>query len=360
MAVRSGGVRGRRTAAASVAVTGAGSGLGLALVRRLAGRDDLRRLVGIDVSPADVAGVTWRIADVRDPLVTTRLGDVDVVVHLALDLRPDAPATERRALNVQGTATVLAAASAAAVRKVVLVTSAMVYGAQPDNPVPLGDDAPVRADRDATLVGDWVEIERLAEQSTRTGGGTEVVVLRPATLVGPGADSALTRLFDAPRLLAVKGSTPRWQFCHVDDLLAAIEVAVVTPLPGPAAVASDGWLEQETVERITGLRRLVLPHHVAVSMAERLHRAGVLPAPASELGYLAHPWVVEAARLRAAGWAAAHSNEEALRAHVDARGAREGTVGRVVRSDATRAAAGATVALVGTVAIARARRRRRG
>ncbi len=353
------GVRARRSTRPCVGVTGAAGGVGLALTRRLVARDDVRRVVGIDVDRADVPGVTWRIADVRDPLLASRLADVDVVVHLALELRPDAPALERRALNVHGTATLLTAAAAAAVRRVVLVTSAMVYGALPDNPVPLDDDSPVRAERDGTLIGDWVEMERLAEQASRVAADVDVVVLRPATLVGPDADSAFTRLFDAPRLLAVKGATARWQFCHVDDLAAALETAALTPVRGPLTVASEGWVDQETVEQLTGLRPLVLPQPVAVAMAERLRRAGVLPAPASELLYLAHPWVVRPGRLTAAGWQPSYRNEEALAAHLAARGPREGAVGRLARTDASRAAAGATVALVGTVAIARARRRRR-
>ena len=51
--------------------------------------------------------------------------------------------------------------------------------------------------------------------------------VRPAALVGDGVDTALTRYFEAPRLLAVKGGAPAWQLCHVDDLACAV-VRVVT------------------------------------------------------------------------------------------------------------------------------------
>ena len=51
-------------------------------------------------------------------------------------------------------------------------------------------------------------------------------MLRPAALVGGGVDTIFTRHFEAPRLLAVKGSRTCWQFCHVDDLLSAIELVV--------------------------------------------------------------------------------------------------------------------------------------
>ncbi len=46
---------------------------------------------------------------------------------------------------MRGTQTVLTAAAAAGVRRVVLFTSAMVYGALPDNDVPFSEDAELRA-----------------------------------------------------------------------------------------------------------------------------------------------------------------------------------------------------------------------
>jgi len=340
----------------TVAVTGAGSAIGRLLAERLAG-DKGYSVVGIDQTPAEIKGVDWRTVDVRDPAVRDALAGADVVVHLAVDRDADSAAIERRAINVRGTDTLLAAAVAANVPRFVLVTSAMVYGALPDNPVPLSDDSPVLADPDLSQVGDWVEMERLATRMQRAHPSLQVVRVRPASLVAPCADLGLPRMFDAPRLLVIKGSEPRWQFCHVDDLVAALELAVRGEVDGPVTVACDGWLAQSDVEQISGMRSIVVPSSVAFATAERLHRVGVLPTPAAELRYLAHPWVVDSATLRAAGWSPKWSNEEALRHHLESLGERRPA--RLQRKDATRAAAGAAVAVVGTVAIARARAARR-
>src|SRR5258707_12913429 len=91
----------------------------------------------------------------------------------------------------------------------------MVYGAKPDNPVPLAETAPLNADLDGSVVGDFMEIEQLAERSPRTNPGMAITVVRPAALVGEGIDTVITRHFESPRLLAGKGCAPRWQFCHV-------------------------------------------------------------------------------------------------------------------------------------------------
>jgi nucleoside-diphosphate-sugar epimerase len=346
---------------AVVAVTGAAGSLGTGVVRRLADTPGVREVVGVDVGHGPVLpNVRWRVADVRDPLLARELAGVDALVHLAGLHHPDVSPAERRAANVRGTANVLEAASAAQVRHVTLVTSAMVYGAYADNPVPLDETAPLRALRDDSLVGDFVEIERQAESHRHTDPGVAVAVLRPATLCGPGADSVLTRHFESPRLLVVRGTEPLWQFLHIADLEAACVVAATQRLDGPYDVAPDGWLAQAEVEAIVGKRRWELPPAVAFATADRLHRAGVTRAPASELAYVAYPWVVAAERIREAGWKPEHGNADALAAQL-ATGAEHVAVGarRVGRGDATRAAAGATVALLGAAAVVRARRRRR-
>ena len=357
-------VRAKRSGG-GVAVTGAAGELGSRVAARLVESGECTRVVGIDTARGDVTGVTWRRADVRDPTLRTKLAGVETVVHLANDRRPDASPIDRRIVNVRGTENVIAAAAAADVTRVVLLTSAMVYGADAASPVPLPDDSPVRAEPDLSLIGDWVEMERLAGLAGRGADPLDVVSVRPAPVVGSDTDAMVTRLFEAPRLLAIRGASTKWQFCHVDDLVDALVLAALRKVDGPLTVASPGWLPHDEVERITGLRSVVVPAAMAFGTAERLYRVGVLSAPpASELSYLADSWVVGADRLHAAGWSAKWDNAAALTAHVEALGDRSGRgFVRVPGKEATRAAAGATVAVVGAVAIARARaarRRRRG
>jgi nucleoside-diphosphate-sugar epimerase len=179
-------------------------------------------------------------------------------------------------------------------------------------------------------------------------------------LVGPGIDSLLTRHFEAPRLLVVRDSAPRWQFCHVDDLAAALELAALGTASGILTVGCDGWLEQEEVELVSGMRRIELPASLAFGTAERLHRLGILPAPASDLQYVVHPWVVPASRLREAGWRPAYDNPTALGLLLEqVRGHHAVAARRVGKRDATIGAAGAAVAVVGTAALVRAARKRR-
>jgi nucleoside-diphosphate-sugar epimerase len=343
-----------------VAVTGAAEGIGSALTVRLAASPKVKKVIAIDAQRGDIAGVTWRVADVRDPALAGRLAGVDVVVHADLDLAPDSDARTRRTFNVRGAQTVLTAAAAGRVGRVVLLTSSMVYGARPDNAVPLPEDAPLAADADSSVAGDLLEIEQLARRSPRTNPGMAVTVVRPAALVGESIDTLVTRHFEAPRLLTVKGCAPRWQFCHLDDLTSAVEFTVGGGIDGQFAVGCDGWLEQDAVEQLSGLKSIELPARLTFGTAQRLHRLGVTPAQAVDLRYVVYPWVTDCAALRAAGWRPRYGNAEVLQMLLEARKGRHAVAGRrIARKEATITAASATVAVIGTAAIVRRARRHR-
>jgi len=343
-----------------VAVTGAASGIGRALAARLVDLREVKRVIGIDDRRGELEGVEWRVLDVRDPAIAARIVKCDVVVHLAFDGSPDSKPQQRSARNVGSAQTVLTAAAAAGVRRVVLCTSAMVYGAASDNPVPLEEEGPLRA-RPEGIVSDYLEIEWLARRAPKAHPGLSVTVLRPAMVVGPGVDTYLTRHFEAARLLVIRGSKPKWQFCHVDDLVSALEFAVLGKVDGAVTVGCDGYLEQDEVEMLTGLPRLELPEALAMGAAERLHRLGLTPAPASDLAYVSHPWVVSSAKLRAAGWRPAYDNVTACETLAIEVAGKHAALGRRIgkRETATLGAAGATVALLGTAAVVRRARRKR-
>jgi nucleoside-diphosphate-sugar epimerase len=351
-------VRQRRTRQV-VAVTGAAHGIGHALTARLAGSERVSKVIAIDDHRGDVTGVSWRLADVRDPALASRLAEVDVLVHTDVDTSVDSDHRARRAFNVRAAQTVLTAAAAGRVGRVILVTSAMVYGARPDNPVPLEESAPLRADPDGNVAGDLLEIEHLARRAPRAHPGMAVTVVRPAALFCTAMETLAARHFDSARLLTVKGSSPRWQFCHCDDLVSALELAVAGDVTGSFAVGCDGWLEQEEVERISGLRRIELPAGLTFGTAQRLHRVGITPAPVNDLQYLVYPWVVDCQALREAGWRPAYDNATVLQALMEARASHRAAGRRLPSKEATITAAGATVAVIGTAAIVRAARRRK-
>lgn len=351
-----------------VAVTGAAAPVGAAIAAALARRQGSATgpggVVAVDDVRGALDGVTWRLGDITDPGVVDQFSGVDVVVHVAdranLEHALAVPARQRRMREMRAVQAVTTAAAAAGASRLVVVTSAMVYGARPDNPVPLPDDAPLRAEPDDGLVGDLLEVERIVNRTPRVHPGLRVTVMRPAALVGPGVDTVVTRHFEAPRLLTVRGVSTSWQFCHLDDLGEAVATAVEAGLDGPLTVACDGALAWGDVAELVGLRRLELPAGLAFGTAERLHRLGMLPMPPGDLSLVVYPWVVSAQRLREAGWRPQHTNDEGVRVLLEVGAGRLALAGRRVdRRDAALGATGAAVALVATAAIVRQARSRR-
>src|SRR6478736_7544018 len=206
----------------TVAIAGAASPVGEHIVRAFAphgavgGHPVFGKVVALDAERG-AADAHWRLVDLISPALARALRGVDALVHVAAstDLAADltvSPRTrrERAVLQVQ---TLVTAAAAAGAAHLVVVSSAMSYGAPPSNPVPLEEDAPLSAQPDEGLVGDLLAVEHVLETARTVHPGLTVTVVRPAALVGPGIDTVLTRQFEAPRLLTVKSGRPAWQFC---------------------------------------------------------------------------------------------------------------------------------------------------
>ena len=251
--------------------------------------------------------------DVRDPLLANRISDIDVLVHLAGDYAVDADPAERRAYNLRAAQTVLTASAAARVRRVVLVTSAMVYGAAPDNPVPLPRTArSPPSPTPAWSATTWRSRRWYAGRCAAIRGWS-VTVLRPGRRGRPRRGHA-----SSPATSSRPGCSPSRAASRAGSSATSTTWSRRWSWPRSARSpgwwpwAATGWLEQEQVEELSGLRRLELPAGLTFGTAQRLHRLGITPAPATDLHYVVYPWVVDCAALRAAGWKPPWTNEAAF------------------------------------------------
>jgi nucleoside-diphosphate-sugar epimerase len=351
----------------TIAITGVGGLLGRRLISALDARPDVERLVGLDLRrPMGLTTpkLVFRQADVRDPAFTDTLRGVDVLVHLAFQMDPIHDEATMRAINVDGTRNVLEAARAAGVRHVVYPSSVVAYGAHPDNDLPLTEHSPLRGTPGFNYSEHKRDVERWLWPWLETVDDLEVTVLRLALVLGPGVQNFISRIFEAPRIVLVKGHKPPLQFVHVDDVVAAVQHVIGRRLTGVFNVSAEGWLSMDEATAIVGRRTLALPEEVAFSMAERLWDLGLGEQPPGMIHHFMHPWVMSPAKLVATGWSPEHSNRDAL---VEAaREHRDHVALLGVRADrrAVRAAAAAAVGLAGVAAVrtgrraGRARRRR--
>ncbi|MDQ1398023.1 MAG: hypothetical protein QOG64_3282 [Acidimicrobiaceae bacterium] len=239
----------------------------------------------------------------------------DVIVHLAGAEAEEwlhDPATSAEA-TVRRTREVLASADAHPVKALVHVSSATVYGAWPDNPVPLPEDAPLRPNPGFGYARAQAEAERLVAEWGEDHPEVAVSVLRPAIVMGGEGPSWMSRVVGGIRTPKATDTGRPLQFVHADDVAAAVEVALSRELRGVYNVAPDGWVADETARALAGgVARVSLPGWLARPLGRlgwRLRRRGT---PAEALPWVSNPWVVANDRLRAEGWEPAYTNEEAF------------------------------------------------
>lgn len=317
----------------TAAVVGVSSAVGRATLTHLAAEGSVDRIVAIGPSSPSMphGRVEVRTMDARDRLLPLALEEVDVIIHCAFDDDLTTSPDSLYGANVGGTRNVLDAASKAGVRHLVVIGDAMAYGAHGDNPLPLQEDAPLRANPGFAYGYQRQLVEELVEEWAQTHPATTVTRLRLAPLMGGGVDGALVRRLQGPRLIVPAGAGSPWQFVHVDDVAAAVALVVAEGIGGVFNVAADGWLSAAEVATFLGRKVLEVPQ---ATLAEGLRRGsdlGISPAPAEVMPYLLHPWVIDNQALRSHGWHATRSNREVITEFAADR-ADEVALGRVVVS----------------------------
>jgi UDP-glucose 4-epimerase len=239
---------------------------------------------------------------------------VAAIVHLGVMHDPRISQREHHSWNVAGFQRLLEFAAQYEVPKVVVLSSANVYGPRPDNPQFLPEDAPLLGGADFSEIRDLVEVDMLAQSFFWKRPETETVILRPVHILGAvrNAPSNYLRLGVIPTLL---GFDPMVQAIHQDDLVEAIVTALAPRVRGIFNIAGPPALPLSRLIALTGRPQLKVPHFLARSVAERLFRVRATSFPAPELDHIRFVCMVDDRRARnLLGFIPKHSIEETVRA----------------------------------------------
>ena len=348
------------TTGTTVVVTGAASPLGRRACELAASDPEVARVVAIDRRPMGrlPAGVEVHQVDLSTVDLKPLFEGAGAVLHLAQGDRLVGEAEPAVLGDGALARRVLDAAGAVGTQHVVLLSSALAYGAWANNPVPLTEDAPLRPNPGVTMASEKAEAERAAGEWRDAHPGATVAILRPAVTVTTEGNGWLARALARSDALPVTDEEPPAQFLDVADLASAVDLARRAHIDGPRNVAPDGWIDGETARSLAGgPPRIRLPERLALRIAGWRWRAGLAPTPPELLPFTVHPWVVANDRLRSDGWAPASSNEEAyVAAHQAGPWA---TLSPRRRQELALGAAGATIlgAAAGVAALVRRRSR---
>jgi UDP-glucose 4-epimerase len=300
-----------------IVITGMSGRLGRVVARRLH-RDERHALIGLDRRPfpgrpKDIEHhqVDLRSKKARDVF---RAGDVHALVHMGLMHDPRASTAELYSWNVSGTAHLLEYCQQYGVKKVVVLSSADVYGPRPDNPQFLTEEAPLLAAQRFPQMRDLVEIDHLVSTFFWKAREIETVILRPVHILGSvhNAPSNYLRLDPTPVLL---GFDPMVQVIHQRDVAEAIARALAPGARGIYNIVGPGEVPLSVILAELGRRTLPIPHPIARPMWSLAFRLGLSSYPVAELDFIRYVCMVDGSRAeRELGFRAKHTLRETIRA----------------------------------------------
>jgi UDP-glucose 4-epimerase len=287
-----------------IAITGSSGLYGRAVIAEIRRSHPAARVLGIDLRPSVFDPPDeFLAADVTDPRLTQALRrfEPDTIVHLAYAVQPGRDPGRLRAVNVDGTRAVLDAAAAVQPRRLLVASSATVYGAWPDNPTACDETAPLRP-----LPGYYYSahkglVERMVRAFAESSPHVAVSWTRPAIVVGRGVRNFLADYFlGVPFVCLPDGRDTPLQFVHRNDLARATLAILAASARGPFNVAPEDAVTQRQIARTLGVPALPMPY-VAMAAIARLWwtlRLPWLATPPGLVGYVRHPWVMTSGRLR--------------------------------------------------------------
>ncbi|MGZ3481106.1 MAG: SDR family oxidoreductase [Myxococcaceae bacterium] len=298
-----------------VVVTGLSGNLGRTLTKLL---HRTERIVGLDRRPFPGAPKDVELfqLDLRKKKAEDvfRTHDVKAVIHMGIMHDPRMSSEEHHSFNVVGTTRVLDAVAKYGVKKVVVLSSANVYGPSPDNSNFLAEDAPLMAASRFSGVRDLIEVDMLAHGFFWRHPDIETVILRPVHILGPSIRNAPSTYLRLRYPWVLAGFDPMLQLIHQEDAARAMVEALRPGLKGVYNVVGPGEVPLSAVLRELGRTPIPVPHPIARPLLGALFRYRLANFPPPELDHIQFLCMVDGSRWRAdVGWVPQRSMKDTIR-----------------------------------------------
>lgn len=222
----------------------------------------VEKIIGVDVTPPTypLPGVEYHQLDVRSRQMARLLDGADVLVHLAFVIFHRGQRRRAEEINIDASLQAFEMAARRGLRRVVMASSFAVYGAHPDNTIPIDEDWPLRGNK--SLHYSWAKriIEEYLQDYEVRHPNVEVVRLRPCTVWGPSVPTSRAQLFLSSISIGAKPYDAPIQLLHEHDVARAFVSAVTQPdLSGAFNVAPHDWVRPADLRELLNVRAIRLP-----------------------------------------------------------------------------------------------------
>jgi len=298
-----------------VLITGIAGNLGRALAKQLHLETTV---IGVDRRP-----FRDRPKDVEHHQLDLRRARVDdlfrrrrpgALIHLGISHDPRMPFSEAHGFNVVGTQKILDLCVRHGVKKVVVLSSANVYGPLPNNSNFLVEETPLMAADRFSGMRDLIELDMYAQSFLWRHPEVETVILRPCNIVGPTVRNAPCNFLRLARPLTVMGFDPMIQLIHEEDVAGALRLALRPGSRGVYNLVGPGEVPLSAVLRELGREPVPVPDFLLRPALRRLFNAGLVSFPPEELDHLQYLCVVDGSRaVQELGWRPRFTLRETIR-----------------------------------------------
>jgi 1-acyl-sn-glycerol-3-phosphate acyltransferase/nucleoside-diphosphate-sugar epimerase len=201
------------------------------------------------------------------------------------------------------------------VRKFVLLSSAMIYGASPHNQGLIPESRMILRSDQQPIAREWIDLETLATAylGELSGMGIELVILRPAAVVVPHGDDYFSRLFRSRLAVTLPGHDPTLQLLSPIDLALGVRCALEKDGAGVYNLAPNGVITLRAGLQLIKAKRLPISRLVQRPVRYVLAQLG-LADPINQLEYIRYSWTISNKKSQCdLKWTPHRSSVEALR-----------------------------------------------
>jgi UDP-glucose 4-epimerase len=281
-----------------VIITGIAGRLGRLLARHIH-RDHRFTVVGLDRRPfpnrpKDIEHhqVDLRSRKARDII---RQDNVRALIHMGQMHAPRVSLAEHYSWNIGGTMRLFEYCSTYHVPKVIVLSSADVYGPRPENAQFLTEEAPLLGAETFPKMRDLVEMDHLASSYFWKSPEIDTVILRPVHILGRvrNAPSNYLRLKVVPTLL---GFDPMVQVVHERDVVEAMVCALAPSTRGIFNITGPGEVPLSVILRELRRPTVPIPHPTAKPIWSLAWRLGLSTFPVGEFDFIRYVCMVDGSR----------------------------------------------------------------